>query len=507
MNTRSKWLGVAGVLLATLSLLPTVNAQVLTGACLNSAVPLSVEEQRLNRVLPENNNLTIPQSTPIPQQLIEGAGFQDFAPAFISDLCDAHNFRAAKAIVFTKGQHLWRAAVDRAQGRRTGGTLPASDDRPLYWTRLQMSAALRQWVPDFYLSDDGRDDLLWNFERASRGQFDINFPPGKHVKRLIMSGFDPFTLDFSLDPVAQSKGIENGILIGNPSGATILSLDGTQHKSPDGSLVYIQTYILPVNYGPFKQGMQEDTIGPFIMPGPFEVGASITMSQGGDDQFWLEQFNGRYHGPFYGNDNIAFCPSINNVPQLAIDNHDCNIIVVPRWGGPRHFDLFNPPQWTETSNPIAEMIAADTGVGIPKPPGDTWTGPGAFQVIWHTTFDEFPSCYSTTVETFNSYGGVGGASTFPPPVPPTPPDPGSCAYNGGGGNYLSNESAFRNTTLRNRYHRDIPAGHIHVPVMTHFAAGDITVLTDSTFEAWRESIKEQARRLVFVVADSIPSKK
>jgi hypothetical protein len=31
--------------------------------------------------------------------------------------------------------------------------------------------------------------------KASRGMFSITFPPGKGVKRVIFSGFDPYTLD------------------------------------------------------------------------------------------------------------------------------------------------------------------------------------------------------------------------------------------------------------------------------------------------------------------------
>ena len=92
------------------------------------------------------------------------------------------------------GKQLWRTAVDRAQQRgRVAGDLPYSDDRPLYWTRLQSTAALRQWMPQFALSAEARSALITTFDRASRGMFDIDFPAGKGVKRLIMSGLDPYT--------------------------------------------------------------------------------------------------------------------------------------------------------------------------------------------------------------------------------------------------------------------------------------------------------------------------
>jgi hypothetical protein len=75
----------------------------------------------------------------------------------------------------------------------------------------------------------------------------------------------------------------------------------------------------------------------------------------------------------------------------------------------RTFQLFNPPQWTMESLPFEKMIAANTGAGIPRPPGDLWGtqgasagDPNAFGVIWHTVYTEFPDCTSTVRVTRNS---------------------------------------------------------------------------------------------------------
>jgi hypothetical protein len=111
------------------------------------------------------------------------------------------------------------------------------------------------------------------------------------------------------------------------------------------------------------------------------------------------------------------------------------------------------------------MIAARTGADVPRPPGDTWPDESvAFGVVWHTNYTQFPDCNSATRETRNDPPPV----LYPPPTPPIPPDPASCSYSGGGGNYLSNESAYRNTLLRDRTGLTIPAGHIHTPDMQHF---------------------------------------
>src|ERR1700744_4123835 len=115
------------------------------------------------------------------------------------------------------------------------------------------------------------------------------------------------------------------------------------------------------------------------------------------------------------------------VPQLAINNHECNSMVVERWGGPATFDLNNSPQFTTTSLPYAAMIAANTGATVPRPPGDGWADTSvAFGVIWHTNYTEFQDCTSPTRTTRNTPV----PTTFPPPTPPVPPDANACSYDG-----------------------------------------------------------------------------
>jgi hypothetical protein len=472
---------------------------VLTGPCLNTAAPLSVEENRLASYLPDNSNPAVLQSTSFAQQMISGAGFQRFGPGLVGSLCQESSLRDAQTFVTQQGKQLWQMAVDRVQHRRpASGNLPASDDRPLYWTRLQSEAAIQQWAPRFALTDTQRSQLVTTFDEAARGMFSFDFPAGNGVKRLIMSGFDPYTLDGGSSGTAPGAA-GNNIRHGNPSGATALALAGTTYRGADGKQVFIGAYVLPVDYPQFKAGYLEDTVGPFLRPGPRQVDASVTVSQAGPYEFDLEQWNGRYHGVSIGNDNFASCPIQNGVPQLAINNPDCNIQVVNRWGGPSGFQLNNPPQWTTTTLPVAKMIGADTGAGITRPPGDGWSDTSqAFGVVWHTNYTEFPSCDSTTRVTRNSPV----PTAYPPPTPPVPPDAGSCAYSGGGGNYLSNESAYRNTLLRDRMGLSIPAGHIHTPNMQHFDNGDLYNASDATFNMWRNAIVEQGAKLIHVVADN-----
>src|SRR5262245_58402333 len=113
------------------------------GGCADTSVPLSVEEQRL--------------AGAVPQEIVRRAGFDSVASQFARALCGAGSYREAEKVITTHGQRLWRRAVDRAQGRgASGGDLSRDDDRPLYWARLGMTGALRQWRPAFDLTDAGR---------------------------------------------------------------------------------------------------------------------------------------------------------------------------------------------------------------------------------------------------------------------------------------------------------------------------------------------------------------
>ncbi|WP_051899177.1 hypothetical protein [Sciscionella sediminilitoris] len=511
MNDRIRRLGALGGALAmALGALPaaaatgtaerTTGSAILADPCLNPTAPLSVEQQRLSWHLAQNGNPDELQPESFATQLISGGGFDRFGPSFVHGLCSTTDFGQAKRIVERSGKELWKAATDRAQRKgKVRGTLPYSDDRPLYWTSQQAQAAIQQWMPRFQLSAQQRTALVTEFDKAARGMRDIDFPAGPGVRRMIVSGFDPYTLIGGERGSAQGA-VGNNIRHGNPSGASALAIDGTTYRGKDGKPVRIESYLLPVDFPQFKAGYLEDTVGPFMRPGPRRVDASITVSQAGPNQFDLEQWNGRYHGTSLGNDDYAPCPEIGDAAQLAVDNPECNTQVVPKWGGPSGFQLRNPKQFTETTLPVKSMIEAGTGRNVPRPPGDGWEDKSeAFGVVWHTNYEEFPDCHTPKTITRNEPVPV----EFPPPNPPVPPDPGACARSGGGGDYLSNESGYRNTLLRDRFGLRIPAGHIHTPDMQHFAEGNRYQPSDDTFDAWRKAIVAQTRNLVDVVAKTV----
>ncbi|MFF7367641.1 pyroglutamyl peptidase [Streptomyces tricolor] len=395
-----------------LSLLAGLTVPTTTAAAAPAA---TTEEQRLDRA--------------VPQEILHRSGFDDVAPEFSRALARAHSYAQARRVVVREGTALWRRAVDRAQGRGpAGGDLSRDDDRPLYWARLGMTREVRTWQPRFGLTGRQRDALLDAVERTSRGQTDIRYPAGGRPRRVLLTGFDPFTLD-------------RDIRISNPSGATALALDGTVVETAAGP-ARIETAVFPVRWQDFAEGTVERTLRPYLP----KADLFTTVSQGRVGRFDIERTNGAWRGGFPDNDNVS---RTETVPVA---------------------DPATQPQWTTTTLPYAALTAAPTG---------------RFPVYDNTQVTEIPA--------------GGGA----PVVRPDGPTPGSTARAGGGGDYLSNEIAYRATLLRDRLglHGTLPGGHVHTPVL-QFGAGNTTEVTDPEFVRNRLDIVAQVRAIVAVAVSA-----
>jgi hypothetical protein len=212
---------------------------------------------------------------------------------------------------------------------------------------------------------------------------------------------------------------------------------------------------------------------------------------------------------------------------ITLPNSGCNVYPPARWlgyqsGGQWMKDY--PPQFSNASLPFPAMVTGQTGAGVARPPGATSAGTDGFDVTYHTNYTYFPNCGALETLSKPSNGVVNRMPDFLPttldPYDPTntsvvPPKPEWCSRQGGGGDYLSNESAYRNTVLRDTFGLSIPAGHIHTPVMTNFFGGtpttgggtrDDNAITDPRFEAYRTAIVAQGKSLVMVVANSLAYK-
>ncbi|MFI9752197.1 pyroglutamyl peptidase [Streptomyces collinus] len=402
-------LGVLGLALLTGFTTPTA------ASAAPAAPSPTVEEQRLGRALP--------------QEILRRSGFDTVAPGLARALEGARSYGEARRAVSREGARLWQRAVDRAQGRGpAGGDLSRDDDRPLYWARLGMTRDVRTWEPEFGLTDGQRATLLDELERTSRGQDAIRYPHGKGLKRILLTGFDPFTLD-------------RDIRISNPSGATALALDGTVIETADGP-ARVETAVFPVRWQDFTEGTVERTLRPYLP----KADLFTTVSQGRVGRFDIERTNGAWRGGFGDNENVG---RTETVPVA---------------------DPASQPQWTTTTLPYAAIAAAPTG---------------RFPVYDNTSVTEIPA---------------GGTQ---PVVRPEGPTPGSTARAGGGGDYLSNEIAYRATLLRDRLGlRDtLPGGHVHTPVL-QFGAGNTTEVTDPEFVRNRLDIIAQVKAILKVAAET-----
>ncbi|MDN3289046.1 pyroglutamyl peptidase [Streptomyces thermocarboxydus] len=403
-------IGVLGLALLT-ALSSPATATAAGPAAPRSAAPPTVEELRLDRAAP--------------QEILRRSGFDTVAPAFTRALDRARSYAEAKRVVEREGSALWRRAVDRVQGRGpAGGDLSRDDDRPLYWARLGMTRELRGWEPRFGLDAERRARLIDTLEQTSRGQTAIRYPRGEGLKRVLVTGFDPFTLD-------------RDIRISNPSGAVALALDGTVIETASGP-ARVETAVFPVRWRDFTDGAVERALRPHLP----EVDLFTTVSQGRVGRVDVERTNGAWRGGFGDNENTGR-PEIVPVSDPA-----------------------SQPQWTSTTLPYTAVTGADTG---------------RFPVYDNTSVTEIPA------------GGTG------PVVRPEGPTPGSTARAGGGGDYLSNEIAYRATLLRDRLglHDTLPGGHVHTPVL-EFGAGNTTEVTDPEFVRNRLDIVAQVRSIVAV---------
>ena len=169
--------------------------------CFDRGGAVTYEESRIETP-------ALPGGTRVPYELVAAGGFTPYAEGMTDALCRTRSLADAQRMLQRRGAQLWRTAVLRAQGKLTMGTIDRYDDRPLYWTRLMGTRDLRQWRPAFPLTGPQRASLLRTYEYAARGVTSTGFGPG--VKRVMVSGFDPYQL--------------NGeIRRSNPSGATACS--------------------------------------------------------------------------------------------------------------------------------------------------------------------------------------------------------------------------------------------------------------------------------------------
>jgi len=278
---------------------PAATAAEPPAGCLDAALEPTVEQARLDR--------------PEPQAILRRSRADALVDAFTDDLCAAEDRNAARRAVVGHGRDLWSWATDRAQGReRVRGSLPGGDDRPLYWARVSMTRVLARWGS---AQDEGVAGLTTRLETTSRGQDSLEVPTAPRATKVVVTGFDPFTLD------ADTR-------IGNPSGAVALALDGRTVRTADGP-VRLETAMFPVRWDDFAAGEVERTLAPYVRRGSQGLDALVTVSQGRPDRFDLEVWNGANRGGFADNEDVertglvpipAGYPTVRPQPQFTLSD-------------------------------------------------------------------------------------------------------------------------------------------------------------------------------------------
>jgi pyrrolidone-carboxylate peptidase len=345
---------------------------------------------------------------PTVSDILARSGFDDVAGAVRTAVCGAGSSRAATAAARLAGQALWQRAVDRVQGRGDAG-----GDLPRSDDRPLYWARLAGELEIARVAPAYR---TWSEDARAKvlAAFDRS---SRGIESTAFardkSGRSRQVLASGFDPFTLDRNIRQS----NPSGATALAMDGRVVQTAKGP-VEIQTVVFPVLWEPFAQGIVERAFLPHLIPGKRDVDTAITISQGRAGRFDLEVWNGAHRGTFPDNDRV----SVNETIPIPED--------LP------HADP--QPQWTRTTLPVEAMKAAV---------------PGTFPVNINRVVTEIPA-----------------GSTAP--VTREDPTPGSTAVAGGGGDYLSNESAYRTTALRDALQADTKQGHIHVPVLDGDASGE-----------------------------------
>jgi pyrrolidone-carboxylate peptidase len=383
----------AAVALSLLMAPGVASAQQDAGTCFNPAAPLSVEEQRLDDVLVDGGPAVGPE-------LVRLAGFDASVRRFTDRLCATRSPRVAQQLVSAAGTELWKTAVKRAQSTQT--TWDAYDDRPLYWARLHLTKALRQWTPRFGLGAAERAALVESVDRTSRGVSDVWFPAQPGLRRIVVTGFDPFQLTGS------------SVRRGNPAGAAALQLDGKVFDTPQGKVV-VQAAVLPVLWGAFDEGIVEAVYGK-ALTNAVKPNAFVTISQGRPGRFDVERWASRWRGGFPDNNDAS---SVGPVPDAA------------GWPQP-------PTEFIETTLPYQKMIDAGTG---------------PFAVQFNRSFCEWP------VGTTPGTGQMSCRSDEPTPG-------AAAASGGGGDYLSNESMYRANRVRVGLGATDVLGGHLHTPVLT-----------------------------------------
>jgi len=340
----------------------------------------------------------------------------------------AGDYEAMSLLTHHTGKKLWEAA------KRTVAEQAILDDRSLYWSRLSLTAYLRASQFAVPLSSNQRISLIERLENSSRGRDSIEFTAGA-VKKILVTGFDPFLLDKHID---QS----------NPSGIVALNLDG-QTLTYGQASAEIQTVIFPVRFEDFDAGEVEQLIEPLLKTR--QVDMIVTVSMGRTD-FDLEHFPGRRRSSGSPDNLNVYSGGDETKPKIPLLNGA----------------VIDGPEFLEFSLPYRAMqqVILDAKQDANKQQGEV----------------SYPYLINDN-RTITTLDGTFEAKTLAELK-------GATAVRGSGGGYLSNEISYRSVRLAHKYQPLIPTGHIHTPRLERYDAEQLKTISNQVTEMIRYAIIE-----------------
>ncbi|MBU2713260.1 pre-peptidase C-terminal domain-containing protein [Zooshikella harenae] len=365
------------------------------------------EEQRLSQITDNINNLIAP--------------YKNFIQDFNKKITNKIDYKSIMKYVKIQGNELWN--LSKINNNSTN-----KDDRSLYWVRLYISYLLRNHISSLELENNQRIELFWNFELASRGNDDINFKPDDSFK-VLLTGFDPFGLDYQIE---QS----------NPSGYIALSLDGKNLNINDKNVSF-ETLILPVRFEDFDRGMVETMLESYIKNSSVDM--IITSSMGREDRFDLERFPALRRSA-KSTDNTITKTGASQINPLK-----------PFLNG----NELDGPEFVEFSLPAKAILKSkihyQISINKDSSDNDSVSKPYVYDIVDNRTVK--------ILERKKVDGQIIDKVKEIPYVKKLESIINKKSVSGSSGSFLSNEITYRSIRLRNIYASSLPIGHIHTPYL------------------------------------------
>lgn len=357
---------------------------------------------------------------------------------------------AAPAALQALAEEYGPKILDRARLLCSGNNFAYADDRILYWARIKMTVQLKNH-PYLAKNATARAPVLKAFEVRSRGYQSLSFGGAGTLKKVLLTGFDPFGIG---DNAGQS----------NPSGAAALALHGGKFPKL-APKYYVQSAIFPVRYADFGDDVRnpdkhvaEDFFTPFLQTPADKPHLIMTLSQAITFELLLERFACRMR--------LAGAP----------DNLDTtNVPFPPNVPGDMAGDEFY-----ETTLDATKIIPAGNQSGKFKIFYNNhfvyvWSGNASYYLFDVTTskVTKQPDSGSVPVENAGhpEHHKLVGLVPSDLTGTTTPKMSEITSFRGSGGSYLSNEIFYRSARLRALHNPNMKTGHYHLPKLQHHANG------------------------------------